>query len=334
MRSMLALEYGYLIKELQCLVGKRFTKIARVESGYKMKIGDADLACRPGIKLYATKYIEEAGEADAFVEKTRKELKGKILKGIEQINRDRVLMFDFGELRLYFEMFAKGNLVLVKNGKTLAALRYERWRDREIRTNREYKTPEAPPEKIDDIISGNYIIVSLLSLPLGRLYVEELLARTGIEEKTQGITLSEKQVADLKKTLEEMKAEFRPYVFYENEKPADFGLVKFSKYSELEAREFKTLSEAADEFYWNAPVQKKDTVLEKLEARLAKQQEYLEKLKAGEKEFRERGDFIYANYQKVESILETAKNIGLDEIEEKIEGAKLNKKEKSIELEI
>ncbi len=331
---MLALEYGYLVKELQYLVGKRFTKIAKVESGYKMKIGDADLVCRPGIRIYATKYIEEAGEADAFVEKARKELKGKILKGIEQINRDRVLMFDFGELRLYFEMFAKGNLVLVKNGKTLAALRYEQWRDREIKTNREYKTPEPPPEEIDEIISGNYIIVSLLKLPLGRLYVEELLARTGIEEKTQGITLSEKQVADLKKKLEELKNEFRPYVFYENEKPADFGLVKFSKYSELEAREFKTLSEAADEFYWNVPTEKKDTVLEKLEARLEKQEEYLEKLRADEKEFREKGDFIYANYQKVEKILETAKNSRPDEIEEKLKGAKLNKKEKSIELEI
>ncbi len=336
MRSMLAPEYGYLVKELQHLAGKRFTKIARVESGYKMKIGDADLICRPGIKLYATKYIEEAGEADAFVEKARKELKGKILKGIGQVNRDRILVFDFGELKLYFEMFAKGNIVLVKEGKTLSALRYEQWRGREIKTNRKYQPPEAPPQGIDEVISSNYIIVSLLKLPLGRLYVEELLARTETEEKTQGITLSEEQVGKLKETLEEMKTEFMPYVFYENEKPVDFGLLKFSKYGNLEAREFGTLSEAADEFYFRQAVPEEKPETEKLEKRLEKQEEYLVQLKEDEKTLKERGDFIYANYEKIEKLLETAKNSKPDEIEEKLSeyNAKLNKKEKSVEVEI
>ncbi len=313
MRSMLAPEYSYLVKELQPLVGKRFTKIAKVKSGYKMKIGDADLTCRPGIKLYVTRYIEEAEDADAFVEKTRKELKGKILGGIEQINNDRIVMFDFGELKLYFEMFAKGNLVLVKNGKTVCALRYEQWKDRAIKTNREYEPPKVPAEKLEDVISGNYIIVSLLKLPLGRLYVEELLERTGIDEKTPGNQLTEEQVKKLKKTIDEMKREFRPYIFYEDEKPVDFGLIKFSKYKN--AKEMKTLSEAEDEFYWNYVPEERDTELEKLERRLEKQEEYLEKLKLEEKEYRERGDLIYANYQKIEKLLEDAKKTRKREIE-------------------
>ncbi len=335
MRSMLALEYNYLVKELQYLVGKRFTKIARVKSGYKMKIGDADLSCRPGIGLYVTKYIEEAEEADAFVEKTRKELKGKIVRGIEQINRDRVLMFDFGECKLYFEMFAKGNIILVKDGKTISALRYERWKDREIKTNKGYKTPEAPPKNIEDVISGNYIIVSLLKLPIGRLYVEELLARTGIDEKRAGNTLSDEQISNLKETLEKMKAEFMPYLFYEDEKPLDFGLLKFSKYTNLETRDFKTLSAAADEFYFKQPMIEK-TETEKLKKRLEKQEEYLRQLREEEKKLKETGDFIYANYDKMEKILETARNSKLDEIEEKLSEykAKVNKKEKSMEIEI
>ena len=336
MRSMLAPEYGYLVKELQYLVGKRFSKIAKVESGYKMKVGDADLVCKPGIKLYITKYIEEAEDADAFVEKARKELKGKILKGIGQINSDRILMFDFGELKLYFEMFAKGNLVLVKNGKTVCALRYEQWKDRAIKTNREYAPPRVPAEKLEDVISGNYIIVSLLKLPLGRLYVEELLTRTKIDEKTPGNTLSEEQIKKLKETLAEMKKEFRPWVFYEDEKPADFGLIKFSKYARLEIRNFKTLSEAEDEFYFKQPVVEEKTHIEKLERRLEKQEEYLEQLKEDEKILKEKGDYIYANYEKIEKILETAGNSKLDEMEEKLSKykAKLNKKEKSIEMEI
>jgi predicted ribosome quality control (RQC) complex YloA/Tae2 family protein len=335
MRSMLALEYGYLVKELQPLVGKRFSKIAKVESGYKMKIGDADLICRPGIRLHTTKYIEEAGEADAFVEKARKELKGKILKGIEQVNEDRIVLFDLGNLKLYFEMFAKGNMILVKDGKTLTALRYERWKDREIKRNRTYKPPKTPPREIEEVISGNYIIVSLLKLPVGKLYIEELLARMGIDEKTPGIELSEEQIKKLKETLEEMKKEFRPYVFYENEKPVDFGLIKFSKYKNLEAKEFKKLSEATDEFYFKQPVTEKSET-EKLERRLEKQEEYLGQLKEEEKKLKETGDYIYANYDKIEKVLETARNSKPEELEEKLSEykARLNKKEKSIEVEV
>jgi len=308
---MFALEYGYLVKELQSLVGKRFSKIAKVESGYKMKVGDADILCKPGIRFHVTKYIEEAGEADNFIEKTRKELKGKILKGIEQVNNDRILMFDFGELKLYFEMFAKGNIVLVKNGKTVSALRYEQWKDREIKPNRQYKPPKPPAEKIEDVISGNYIIVSLLKLPIGKLYAAELLVRAGIDEKTPGNTLSEEQVKKLEKSLVEMKKEFKPYVFYEDENPVDFGLLKLSE----NAKEMKTLSEAADEYYWKAVPEEKNVELEKLEDRLKKQEEYLEKLKTEEKEYREKGDYIYSNYQKIEKLLENAKKEKKREIE-------------------
>lgn len=333
---MLGLEYGYLVKELQELVGKRFSKIAKTKSGYRMKVGSADLACRPGIRLYTTKYIEEAEDADAFVEKARKELKGKILKGIEQLNNDRIIVFDFDGFKLYFEMFAKGNLILVKEGKTVSALRYEQWKDREIKTNKQYKPPEAPPQEIDEVLSGNYIIVSLLKLPLGRLYVEELLERTGTDEKTPGIELSKEQIKKLNNALEEMKKEFRPYLFYADEIPVDFGLLKFSKYGETEARETKTLSEAADEFYFRQPKTVKKPGIEKLERRLEKQEEYIEKLRKEEKELKEKGDFIYEHYQEVEEILEAARNSNLDEIEEKLSKykVKLNKKEKTIEADI
>jgi len=336
MRSMLGLEYGYLVKELQELVGKRFSKIAKTKSGYKMKIGSADLACRPGIKLYITKYIEDAEDADAFVEKARKELKGKILKEIEQVNNDRIVVFNFDEMKLYFEMFAKGNLVLVKDGKTISALRYEQWKDREIKTNKAYKPPAAPPQEIDGVISGNKIIVSLLTLPIGRLYVEELLARTEIDEKTPGVELSKDEIKKLKDTLGKMKKEFKPYLFYEDGKPVDFGLLNFKKYVDYEAKEIKTLSEAADEFYFNEPKIEKKPGMEKLERRLEKQEEYLETMKQNEKELKEKGDFIYAHYQEIEEILETAQNSSLDEIERKLSkyNAKLNKKEKRIEIEI
>jgi len=333
---MCPVEYGYLAEELQGLVGKRFSKISKLENGYRLRIGDADVMCQPPIRLHITKYIEESEEADSLVEKIRKEVKGARLEGVSQINSDRVIMLDFGECRLYFEMFAKGNIILVKEGKTIAALRYEHWADREIKPNMEYKTPKPPPTKISDILSDKYIIVALLKFPLGREYVEELLLRADINEKIPGNRLSEKQIEKLENELDKMRKEFSPYVFYDGGKPIAFGLIKFSKYSNLEKREFRTLSEAADEYYLANQMPMEDKKVEKLKLRLAKQEEYLEELKKEEKEYKEKGDFVYANYEEIEKILRIASSSGMGEIEGKLSRykAKLNKKEKSIEVDI
>ncbi len=333
---MCPVEYGYLVKELQGLIGKRFSKISRLENGYRLRIGDADIICQPPIRLHITRYIEESEGTDSFVEKIRKGIKGARLEGVSQINSDRVIMFDFGEHRLYFEMFAKGNIILVKEGKTITALRYEHWTDREIKPNTEYKTPKPPPTEISDVISDKYIIVSLLKLPLGREYTEELLLRAGINEKIPGNHISEKQIEKLENELDKMRKEFSPYVFYDSGKPIAFGLIKFSKYSNLETRELRTLSEAADEYYLANQIPVEDEKAEKLKLRLAKQEEYLEQLKKEEKEYKEKGDFVYANYEEIEKILRIASSYGMEEIEEKLSKykAKLNKKEKSIEVDV
>ncbi|NYZ77508.1 NFACT family protein [Candidatus Micrarchaeota archaeon] len=334
---MCAVEYGWLVKELQALVGKRLSKISKLENAYRFHIGDADMVCQPPARMHVTKYIEESEDADGFVEKARKEIKGMRLEGAGQVNNDRILMLDFGECKLYFEMFAKGNLVLVKEGKTIAALRHEQWAGREIKPGREYGTPKPPATKLKDVISDKYIIVSLLRLPIGKEYAEELLARAGINEKTPGKSLSEKQTGKLESELGKMMGEFSPHAFYEDGKAAAFGLIKFSKYSKLEARDFKTLSEAADEYYFANPMPAEEAgEMERLEARLAKQEEYLGQLRNEEKELKERGDFIYANYEEIEKIIKTASNCKPGEMEEKLSGynAKYDKKEKKIEIEI
>ncbi|MEM4359320.1 MAG: NFACT family protein [Candidatus Bilamarchaeaceae archaeon] len=338
MRAMCAVEYTWIAAELKALVGKRLSKLSKTASGYRFRIGDSDIICQPPIRIHTTKYIEESEAPDRFVEGVRRELRGRILRGVEQINNDRVLMFDFGEYKLYFEMFAKGNIVLTKDGRTIVALRYEQWADREIRPNHSYIPPKAPPQKIKDVISDKYIIVSLLHLPLGKEYVEELLAATGVQEKTAGISITEGQIKSLEEQLEKMKMNFKPYGFYKDGKLVDFGLLQFSKYIGLRVQPFASLSEAADEYYWENQVAEEPAEIKKLQMRLAKQQEYLEALKREEEELRKAGDWFYANYQYVETFLSEARAVGLKNLDSLMKKYKeiraINKGKKEIEIEI
>jgi predicted ribosome quality control (RQC) complex YloA/Tae2 family protein len=312
------LEYSFLVAELSPLVGKHFGRIRKIGEGlYRMKIGSTEIICEAGVRLHATKFIEKPQPHDKFVEKTEKELDNAKLLAIEQVNNDRIISFNFDKGNLIFEMFGHGNIILVKEGKTVTAMKFESWSDREIKPRIPYKPPGAKPsEKLEP--SEKYIIVSMMKLPLGKDYALEVLARQKIDEKIPGIELSKDQISKLEKEIESMVKSAKPYLYLKEGKPFDFSLARLSKLEELEVREFKSLSEAADEYYANLPEENPE--LEKLMKRLGKQKERLALLKEEEKSYREIGDYIYQHYNEIEKIIQDAKT----------GKGKLNKKEKSV----
>ncbi len=320
MHVMSNLEYSFLASELSKLVGKHLSKVRKVSDNlYRVKIGTSEIICEPGVRMHITKYIEPA-EKDRFVEKVEKELDNAKLLSVEQINNDRILAFNFNLGTLIFEMFGKGNIILVRDETTITAIKNESWSDREIKSGKPYKYPRKPSEELKP--SDKYIIVSLTKLPLGKDYALEALARTGIDEKTTGSKLSKKQLESLENEISKIRAEAKPFLFLENGKPAEFSLANLAQNSSLESKEMPSLSEAADEYYNSAESPNED--VEKLQRRLDKQKERLEKMLEEEKELREKGDYIYEHYQEVELILNEAKQ----------GKGKLNRKEKSVEAEI
>jgi predicted ribosome quality control (RQC) complex YloA/Tae2 family protein len=314
------LEYSFLANELSKLVGKHLSKVRKVsENIYRVKIGTSEILCEPGVRMHITKYIEPT-EKDRFVEKVEKELDNAKLLGVEQINNDRIIAFNFNLGILVFEMFGKGNIILVRDEKTVTSLKNESWSDREIKAGKAYKYPRKPSDELK--VSDKYIIVSLTKLPLGKDYALEALARVEIDEKTPGSKLSKKQLESLENEISKIRTDAKPFLFLEDGKPSEYALAKLRQHSSLEPKEMPSLSEAADEYYNS--VESPNENLEKLQRRLDKQKERLEKMLVEEKELREKGDYIYANYQEIESVLAEAK-----------EGkGKLNKKEKSVEAEI
>jgi predicted ribosome quality control (RQC) complex YloA/Tae2 family protein len=334
------LEYIAVIRELQPLLGKRFDRIRKLPGGtYRMKIGDMEIIIEPGIRLHKTKYVEESDTSDQFVQKSEAELENSHLISVQQINNDRIIEFQFaqGEERksLVFEMFGKGNCILVKDGKTVVAMKEENWSDREIKKGKEYKSPKpSAVASFRDALSDRYVIVSMMKLPLGKEYSLEILSKCGINEKEKGIELTGKQIECIEKGIKEMEKSLQPMVFYKEKKPIDFGLIIFSKYLNLESLEFKTLSEALDEYYFNADRAIENPDLVRLERRLEEQENRIADLDKEEAEFKQAGDFIYANYGEVDAIIKEAKSLTQEEFESKYvkRKSKIDKKEKSVEM--
>lgn len=324
MHKMSSLEYSFVLSELAPLSGKHFSRLRQLHEGaYRFKVGSGEIMVEAGIRMHLTRLVQEPIENDRFVEKVEKELAGSRLVAVRQIGRDRIISLDFDKGSIICEMFGKGNIVFVRDGKTVCAYKYESWSDREIKAGKEYRFPKS---NVSDALvpSGKYIIVDMMRLPLGKEYAAEILSSLGIPEKTPGTSLSGNQITKIEDAMRALVRDAKPYVFFNpNGSPADFALAPLSSQASKESRGFPTLSEAADEYY--SKMEKADPMIEKLESRLAKQGERMEGLVEEEERYRKTADFIYSNYNGIEKLLEKAKK-------GELEKWTINKKERSVEL--
>ena len=333
MHKMNNLEYAFSVAELRPkVVGRHFNRIRKIsESCYRLKIANTEIIIELGVRIHETLIIEPSEQTDKFVEKVGKELDNSRVLSIDQVNRDRIVGFDFDKGRLIFEMFGEGNAILVRDGLTIAAARYESWSDREIKAGSPYSAPKnVPADSIEP--SDKFIIVSLMRMPLGKEYAQEALRRAGVDEKTPGRSLDEAKLASIKKEIEAIRSAQKPLVFFDREgKPLGLSLAMLSEHSGSVPKEYPSFGEAADAYY--SGLERANPALEKLQKRLEKQVERMQELQDEEKSMRERGDFIYSNYQQVEAVLALAKAGKFEELE-KSHSAKADKKEKSVEVDI
>lgn len=300
MRAMENIEYWFMLKELEELIGKRFEKMQEVkEEKFILKIGKERVVVELGKRMNIAFRIEEGSSENGFVKKTRKELKGFILRKIYQKNMDRIIVFEFegkeGKKELIFEMFAKGNAVLVSEGTIIGVYKKESWSDREIKLRETYKFPKSNiVGNLREALSEKYIISSMMRLPLGKVYAKEVLRKLDIDEKTPGNKLKKEDIEKIEKEIEKLKNNFVPIGLSEN------------------PEKFKSLSEMIDEYYSREVEEKSQRIL-KLENRLEEQEKQLEELGKKENEYREIGDKIYEKYSEIEEILKKEK--GKKEIE-------------------
>ena len=237
------------------------------------------------------------------------------IDSIKQRGFDRILEIKSGDHKLIAEMFGKGNLILVNNGKIARALNEEQWADRTIEIGEEYKPPKPATDpreaEFDEEIKEGEIVKQLASnLSLGGVYAEEICERADIEKNRETGELEDEELDRIKEEFNELiDADLDPRL-YKDEMPKRAAPFELETYSSYEEEGFESFSRAIDELFYRK--QKKQNRKEQLEAFREKKQklehqkdQQKRKIKGLEKsseENREKAETIYKNYQELDKI--------------------------------
>jgi len=296
--------------------------------------GRVDIVFQAGRRMHMTQYpLPNPKIPPNFPMLLRKYIKGATVEDIRQYNFDRIVELHVAKEKkftLIIELFAKGNIILLdEEGKIILPLKRKLWSDRKISSKEEYKYPpkrginplEVKKEELEDVFrnSDSDVIRTLARSGLGGIYSEEILLRSNVQKDLPAAEISSSDLDSIYNTIYELfeplrTSNFHPQIVSDGKEdvlPLDLKI-----YENYKKETFETYSEAADEFFssevretikneyedvWGAEVKK-------FEKRLKIQEETLDKFHKTIKVSKKRGDLLYANYGKIQSILDIIKD--------------------------
>jgi len=293
-----------------------------------------------------------------YITSLRKFLKNRKILTIFQHNFDRIIVLELhnyedGSWKFIIELFNKGNyIILDENNLIKVARKYSKYKDRNILANREYKFPEIKginfltinQEELNQLIqTSEEELVRILArkINISGLYSEEICLRANIDKKTIGTHLTNDELKNLFKELKYLRNqllfdEITSYIIKDTDENeigvTPFDLDSFKDYKKIS---YDSFNEAVDVFYSkidsNVIIAPSDnSVKQKIKSQekiLKNQLEYLDELKKKKKKYYEYGDFIYANFNSLQKLLDAildARNKAYKwtEINEKLKSAK------------
>lgn len=298
MKQMSSFDLKACVQELQKLIGGKVEKIyhyppdeIRIKIYAKEKY---DLVIEAGRRMHLTKFPKESPKFPTpFAMLLRKHLEGARIKAIEQVDFDRIVEIRFErekEKKLVVELFSKGNIILMEDDRVIMPLKEIRKQTSERKTDEEKE-----------------LVRYLATSGLGGLYAEELCLRTGLDRKKKYLELSEEEKKIIAEEIEKLKNfELRAQIVLKDGKYFDVVPMDLLYYRNYEKKYFESFNDALDDFYSRIAIEsvEKAEELEKLESRLKIQEKTLEDYEREMRESREIADLIYANYPKIEEIIE------------------------------
>ena len=330
---------------------------------HKAGFGRVDLVMEAGKRIHKSQYpLPNPTTPPSFPMLLRKRLKGANLIGIKQYNFDRIVEITLKKDQIYtivVELFSKGNIILLDEDKNIIMpLKRKSWSNRDISAKKEYIYPPEnginpitiTSEEIKSLFknSEDDLIRTLAKNGLGSLYAEEIILRTNNQQKNEDLPLIDKKTDASKLSDDEIKSVYKSLksIF----KPLSDGKIKpeivsgdkndvlpieLLKYKEYKHDYFDSFNEACDEFYSKAV---KNTItteqekawnkkISKFEKRLEFQESTLEGFKDTIEKSHKKGELIYSNYQKIESLIKVvedarAKDYSYQEIDKILKKAK------------
>lgn len=366
-KQLSAIDLHFLLKELEVLKDSRIDKIyhpekfAIVLSLFKSNAGKKILKINVGQSLY-TDEKEDYEEILGFGMALRKHIGGYFLRGILQIEPERIVKFSFkakdAEKYLYIEFFGKGNAILCDEQNTIInSLEHHEFKDRTIKPKLKYQYPvmkynifDVNKNQLEELFKNSKkdtIITCLaVELGLGGVYSEEVCLLSNITKNTDPKNIEEDKIKSILNAIEKIISnKIEAEVIFENNNPVDAVPFDLEFYQKRNKQKFQSFSEALRYFYSQfreIRETESDKRLRNLQRIIEEQKQTIERLKEEEKELREKGELIYHNYNLIKEILEelnkASKKYSWKDIKEKLKGHRtikeLNEKERKIVVEI
>ncbi len=325
-KEMTSFDLRKITAELQVLVGGYLDKVYQEEDDLFLRFhlpreGRREVYHRLGRWLTLVEGEEKPETPGPFAQALRKALPNPRIQGVEQRGFDRIIVLHLtqgsDEHRLVFEVFGKGNLLLLKDNQIKLAFRPQVFRDRDLRPGSPYSFP---PGAADPLAMGadefrralgesRKTLVKALATDfnLGGLYAEEVCLRVGLAKDAKAQALGDMEKGSLHAVLQGLGDEALrgpPGLVLEGEAPVDAVPCALKVYRGHGFRPTATLSEALAAYI--AAVQEEepeDEATARLRRRLEAQERSLEELKVQEGEAGDAADLLYSHYAGAEAFL-------------------------------
>ncbi len=319
-----------LAEELQALRGAYLGKVYQDGPSFIFRFhvprrGKTELFVHPGRWLFLGQGFKRPAQPPPFAQALRKALSNAVIREVSQRGFDRILLLEWERKTpgtLVFEMFGRGNLLLLKEGEIEVALAGGKWKSREVRRGIPYMFPpegvnllEMDRDALTKSLAGQtdpLVKILATALSLGRLYAEELCARTELSKQQPAGELTEAEIEGLYTSLQALLGQLAsptPAVVL-NEGPIDVVPFPLKVYEGYEARPYATMSEAL-QFYVTSlkprEKEKPDPGVTRMERRIRRQEKTLAEALEGAEVADQGAGYLYAHYQDVDRQIRLAR---------------------------
>ncbi|MFA5247318.1 MAG: NFACT family protein, partial [Candidatus Micrarchaeia archaeon] len=289
----------------------------------------------------------------------RKRLNNAVVEEICQVSLDRLVRFRLRKEEthlLYFEMFAKGNVVLCdENNKVVAAYHEQKEGKRVVARNGQYPIPPEAADPFDSKATEKIFEAIKEGAAEGKEVAKEAATKTSaataksdvpanatVKDAAKKIALSPTYFEDFAKAVEfneakkasktlEKYVSAEKYTAYYDETGAAIGFsavklnepAKFLKATPASEKTFEKFSDCLDEYYSKAalgPVKKsKNAKLEKLLRQKELQEKSIADALGAADKLQALGDAIYLHFDEAETAIDKAKKEKKNKTEIEIE---------------
>jgi predicted ribosome quality control (RQC) complex YloA/Tae2 family protein len=332
-KEMSSFDVRSIATELSALEGAHMDKIFQWGAGnvlFRINVqgeGKKDLFFKDKKWLYSPANKPETPiQPTSFATYLRKYIDNARIGKVRQIGFDRVVEMELlkadSEYKLIFEIFGGGNVLLVKDGIIDTCLIQKTMRDRKVRPKEEYIWPQPrfnPTESSEEEFKAAFkeseadcVRTLATAVNLGGQYAEEVCKRSGADKNMPAADVPDdmlsKMFSEMRDIVNHVIDVPETTAYLKDGKIEDFAPIRMESHDDLESQPYPTMSSVIDAFVQQMADEEEeayvDPEVEKLNRRIAKQEETVDEYKMRCEELKKKAEALYTDYQKVSQLLE------------------------------